>query len=395
VAKSAACLDVLYKAMVPQLDTANMQRRRIPSLDGLRAVSIVLVVGVHSLQRYSIGHTVSLVYYVLLNGALGVQIFFVISGFLITNLLLQERRKTGTISLSEFYIRRVFRILPPLYTYIAVIGLIGLWGGFELNRSDFISGIFFFHNLSRSTSMWSLQHLWSISVEEQFYLVWPFVLCAFLKGDSEKDRMMASVFPIAVLLVSPPLRTILGLQRSHPLLRDFGFRINYDFIMFGCLIALLQGTERFEEFYRRATQIWWLPLLTVFGLGAISMRFQHYFDLPIGYTLTGAAVALSVLWCTRNADHRVGKILNWRPIVWVGVLSYSIYLWQTLFLHHLNYEAFGRYSWIGAFPVNWIAIMLAATFSYYAIEQAALRLRVKLLDALRAYKAARVRPVTQ
>ena len=86
---------------------------RIPSLDGLRALSIFLVVSLHTLQRYSINHHVGLGWYALFNGSDGVSIFFVISGFLITSLLLQEQRKRGSISLRGFYLRRAFRILPP------------------------------------------------------------------------------------------------------------------------------------------------------------------------------------------------------------------------------------------------------------------------------------------
>jgi len=378
--------------MAPNSSNYHIASGRIPSLDGLRAISILLVIALHSLQRYSVNHHVPLVFYDLCNGSLGVQIFFVISGFLITALLLQERRKFGSISLSGFYIRRAFRILPPLYTYIAVVALIGISGRIILNRNDIISAVLFFHNYSRSSSMWSLEHLWSICIEEQFYLVWPFILCACLAGDGVEHRLRAAVFPVAVLAISPPLRTILGLQHSHPILRDIGLKINYDFIMFGCLIALLQGVPRFETIYRIVTRIWWIWPIAIFLLGAISMRFEHYFDLPIGYTITGAAIAIFILWCTRNPDRAVGRALNFRPIVQIGVLSYSIYLWQTLFLHHLNYQVFGRYSWIGSFPSNWIAILIVAAFSYYVIEKPSLRLRLRLIESFHLDRSSRLRP---
>ena len=154
---------------------------RIPSLDGLRALSIFLVVALHTLQRYNMSHHVWLGWYAVFNGASGVFIFFEISGFLITSLLLQEHERRGSVSLRGFYLRRVFRILPPLYFYIAVVVLLGLFGRLALNRSDIVSGLLFFHNFAPHLTMWSMEHLWSISVEEQFYLWWPLLLIFCLR----------------------------------------------------------------------------------------------------------------------------------------------------------------------------------------------------------------------
>jgi peptidoglycan/LPS O-acetylase OafA/YrhL len=362
---------------------------RIPSLDGLRALSIFLVVALHTLQRYNIGHHVALGWYALFNGQYGVSIFFVISGYLITMLLLQEQRKRGSISLRGFYLRRAFRILPPLYFYIGTVVLLGIAGRIAVTRSDVLSSLFFFHNFAQHSTTWALEHLWSISVEEQFYLVWPFILVACIARRGLAGRTSAAIFPIAVLLVSPFARVLLGHQKN-PLMHNLGIKnLNYDFLMYGCLIALLQGTPRFEAIYRHATRVWWLPPLVIAACSAATARFQNYFDLPIGYTLSGAAIAIFLVWCTRNPNSVVGRILNWKPIVKIGVLSYSIYLWQTLFLHPSNYQVFGRYDWIGRFPGNWIGFFLAACFSYYVVEQPSLDLRTRLLDSFHVYAARR------
>ena len=98
--------------------------RRIPSLDGLRAISIFLVVALHTLQRYSVHHPVSYTWRAVFNGSLGVSIFFVISGYLITSLLLKEHGGRGSISLSGFFVKRAFRILPPILAYVAVLLLL-------------------------------------------------------------------------------------------------------------------------------------------------------------------------------------------------------------------------------------------------------------------------------
>ena len=352
---------------------------RIPSLDGLRALSIFMVVGLHTLQRFSLSHPVGYAWYAPFNG---VSVFFEISGFLITSLLLQEHQKNGSVSLRDFYIRRVFRILPPLYFYVGVIVLLGVLGRVELYKLSVISAVLFFHNVAPPPAMWSLEHLWSISVEEQFYLWWPCVLVLCLRRRAAAGRKAAAVVAIVILAVSPPLRVLFGLQKSHPVLHGIALHvINLDFLMFGCIIALLQHTHRFEVIYRFATRIWWAAPVAMFGFDLIAARYQNYFNLPIGFTLNGAAIAIFLLWCTRNPRSAVGRALNWAPIVQIGVLSYSIYLWQTLFLHVSNVSVFSA-SPIGKFPLNWLGFMVAATFSYYIIEQPSLRLRTRILKRL-------------
>ena len=292
-----------------------LELARIPSLDGLRALSIFLVVSLHTLQRYSINHRVGLGWYALFNGGLGVSIFFVISGFLITSLLLQEQRKRGSISLRGFYLRRAFRILPPLYFYIGVVVLLGRAGRLSFDWRDIVSSAFFFHNFTNNATMWSVEHLWSISVEEQFYLVWPLILLACMQWRGAAGKLAAAAFPAIVLAVSPFARVFLGHQKNH-LMHSIGIKyLNYDFLMFGCIVALLQHTPGFESIYRKATRVWWLPPAVIAVCSLLWARYQNYFNLPIGYTLCGAAIAIFLLWCTRNPSSVIGRILNWAPIV--------------------------------------------------------------------------------
>jgi peptidoglycan/LPS O-acetylase OafA/YrhL len=362
---------------------------RIPSLDGLRALSIFLVMALHTVQRYSVSHHVSLVWYAVFNGETGVFIFFEISGFLITSLLLQEHEKRGSISLRGFYLRRAFRILPPLYLYIGVIVLLGLAGRILLTHIDIVSALFFFHNIKATAVMWSLEHLWSISAEEQFYLVWPFILVYCLRRPGHAGRVAASVIPCIIILISPALRVLLA-RSANPEIHHLGISFfKFDFIMFGCLVALLQHTSRFERIYQFAVRRWWLAPTVIAICSALTARYANYFELPIGYTINAAAIAVFLLWCTRNPSSATGRILNWKPIVQIGVLSYSIYIWQTLFLHPNNPQVFaplGRFGiWISTFPGNWPAILVAACLSYYVIEQPALRARVRIIRGFHLY----------
>ena len=366
--------------------------RRIPSLDGLRAVSIFLVLCLHSQQRLGAAHRPSLFWSGLLNGESGVFIFFEISGFLITTLLLEEYRRRGSISLRGFYLRRAFRILPPLYLYIVVVVLLGLSGRLAFSLESTLSALFFFHNLYAPGGMWSLEHLWSISVEEQFYLVWPVLLIGALRYSGTRalargDRPPVTlIVPLLVVVLSPVARMVLGHWRAGTphFLATHLFR--FDFIMFGCLAALLQNTPAFEGFYRAATRAWWVPPGVIVGCNFLSARYQNYFDLTIGYTVSGVAIALFLLWCTRNPVSAVGRVLNNPLVAWIGVLSYSIYLWQTLWLHPGNLAVFREVGWLARLPQSWLAILLCAVASYYLVEQPALRIRARLLAGVAAFR---------
>ena len=131
----------------------------------------------------------------------------------------------------------------------------------------------------------------------------------------------------------------------------------------------------------------WLSLV-FFGVGSyLEMRFQNYWNFPVGETYTGILIVAVLLWTVRNAESLPGRVLNAPVITHVGVLSYSMYLWQTLFLHHLNASVFAGAGWLGRFPLNWIAILVTAEVSYRVIEQPALGLRNRLLRSGHVYQA--------
>ncbi len=172
--------------------------QRIPSLDGLRALSIFLVLALHSLQRLDLTHHVPWFWLGIFNGATGVFIFFVISGYLITSLLLREHEKTGSISLRGFYFRRAMRILPPLYLYVGFLLLLGWAGRLAIYKLDIISSLFFFHDYALSR-MWTLEHFWTLSIEEQFYLIWPLLLLLCLRIPGPAGRSKACKIAIAII----------------------------------------------------------------------------------------------------------------------------------------------------------------------------------------------------
>ena len=362
----------------------------IPSLDGVRALSIFLVIALHLLQRRSLAVHVPTFYFVLADGGLGVFIFFVISGYLITTLLLREQARAGAISLGRFYIRRAFRILPPLYLYLITMALLawsghlpGLGRGQLLTAFTFTSNYIPFHN-----PIWAFEHLWSLCIEEQFYLLWPAVLVFSLtRSKVENQRRFAAKIVLGVIVAEPLIRVV-----SYHFLPHFHsmamFHMLSDGLMFGALGALLQGDAQFEAIYRRAARWpWLLTGLLFFGSGALGMIYQNYWNLPIGLTIDGALALLWLVWLIRNPHSLQGRLLNLPAVAWVGRLSYSMYIWQTFFIHASNIDVFRREGWYNTFPGNLVCILGIATFSYYCIEQPALRLRDRIIRHMNLAKS--------
>ena len=153
---------------------AGTESSRIPSLDGLRAISIGMVLTAHLAASVTALEHRPLLLYTIGNGNRGVSVFFVISGFLITSLLLKERELTGKISLRDFYLRRAFRILPPFWVFLACIAVIWKLRIIETSWTNLGVALIFLRDYIPGD--WWTGHSWSLSVEEQFYLLWPAIL---------------------------------------------------------------------------------------------------------------------------------------------------------------------------------------------------------------------------
>jgi peptidoglycan/LPS O-acetylase OafA/YrhL len=365
---------------LPMVDAATAAVQRpghIPSLDGLRALSILLVIVLHTFLRDSLYKDIPFAFRLAGNGSLGVFIFFVISGYLISTLLLREREKTGTISLTRFYLRRALRILPPFYAYLLLLEILEATGHLPgMNRRELITALTFTRNYSQHVDLWALEHTWSLCIEEQFYLLWPMVLVlgALHKRNSHSHRTATQV--VFGILIAEPFIRVLS-YRYLPGFHNMGmFHMQADGLMFGALGALQQGHERFERIYSRATRWpWLLPILIFLVLGTLTVTLGNYWDLTVGFSISGFLVLMWLLWLVRNPESAAGRVLNQRWITWIGRLSYSLYIWQTFFLHHLNVEVLGSRSWWTSFPINWFCILAVAALSYYCVEKPALHLR--------------------
>lgn len=334
---------------------------RIPSLDGLRAISIALVLFAHCTGTRFFPSFVFLRENL---GNLGVRIFFVISGYLITTLLLTEMRKTGTISLKWFYIRRALRIFPAAYAYAGTLILLTWLGWISLTPKQLLHASTYTVNYLEPRP-WNIAHLWSLSVEEQFYLLWPAVLV--LAGRSRGMKIAGCVFFIA-----PVFRSLYYiLPGSSPLLWGMiTFQTNADSLAAGCVLAgtqvWLASKSRYNAFLQSRAFIL-MPLLIV---AAFSL--QHLTIVPFSHPVMNLTIAICIDRCVRFHDDAFGRWLNWKPIVFVGVLSYSLYLWQQPFLNRLSTSPV---SW---FPLNLLLVIPPTLGSYYLVEKPFLNLRKRI-----------------
>lgn len=333
--------------------------QRIPSLDGLRAVSIALVIlshASHEIQE-SIFRWVGDV------GLLGVRVFFVISGFLITSLLLDEYRRTGSVSLRWFYFRRTMRIFPAFYTFIAVLGCIAVLWKLEIPASDFLFGATYTMNYVADPS-WALGHLWSLAVEEQFYLLWPATLA--LLGINGGFKAAAAVIAIAPLvrfacLYIPAARPLIGL--SFPTIADP--------LAAGCLLAAartwLSGRMRYLAFLRSPASALLVPGIFILnGLPGTKL------NMLVTQTLLNGGIALMIDRWVRFPGGRFGRLLNREPARSIGVLSYSLYLWQQPFFNPRGFSV------LNSFPLNLGCTLFCAYLSYRLVEKPCLNLRSRL-----------------
>lgn len=343
----------------------NVVNKRIPSLDGLRAISVLLVVFTHFVGELPLAINRAM-------GNLGVRFFFVISGFLITSILLAEFNKTATINLTKFYFRRTLRIFPAFYFYLLIIGLFSVAGVLQIPFGSFISPLTYTSNYF-DPGAWELGHSWSLSIEEQFYLLFPGLMLM-------STILFYRKLLILLVILSPLIRIISYRQLEggdFPLWFYFGFHTNIDALAIGSLLAIyrnqLHENEHYKRFLSSSTAFFLLPL--IIAAVVYNYTYQSLYH-GLGITVLNFSIVLLLDWLIVNHTSLPGKFLNLRPICFIGTLSYSIYLWQ---------QPFSKYfadKWWTHFPVNFILIAVFSLLSYYFIEKKFLALRQALENKL-------------
>lgn len=329
--------------------------RYIPTLDGWRAIAILLVVVGHGIEwsGTALSPIARLLHWPKLSewmtgfGDKGVEVFFCLSGFLITTLLVDEFAERGRISVLAFYVRRLWRIFPPALVYLAVVSLLSLAGIISVGKAEVIACIGFVRNYLPHGEHWFTGHFWSLSVEEHFYMIWPGLIA--LVGFKR-----ARWFPIVAIFAVVVWRSINADLMTTP----FKYRtdVRIDAIMLGALAALA-----FPTVQRLVTGRGW-PLLAAAAILYTGSELAVTAAPSIGRLGREVAVLAALMVGVTNPSILYSKLLEANWLRYVGRISYSLYLWQQLFFEP------PRHSWFEA-PIRLAAPFLCAALSYKFVER--------------------------
>jgi peptidoglycan/LPS O-acetylase OafA/YrhL len=322
---------------------------RIPTLDGWRGIAILMVLFTHAQKGLFYGTYRGYTWLDL--GRHGVGIFFVLSGFLITSRLLGE----DAIDLPRFYGRRFFRLMPVAWVYLLFLFVIRKLSGVHLVGTDALACLLFFRNFypaSETPQNAFTSHFWSLSIEEQFYLVWPAVLR--LTG-----RAWAFRIACAACVMCAVYRW-LHWDTYNQLFADTRTQVNFDGLLVGCLLALLLHRGVLHDFFSRF-YVFLIPVGTV----SMVWHITHYHELiPLSESLT---IALLIGATSQTPSGIISRLLDVKIMRELGVYSYSLYMWQEFFL-------------LPHFGILFqLFLPLVAITSWHWIEQPCIRLGRRLL----------------
>jgi peptidoglycan/LPS O-acetylase OafA/YrhL len=336
--------------------------RCIPTLDGWRGIAVLLVLASHLEAGYFF--TRSWGGSILNTGQHGVQIFFVLSGYLITTTLLYEEK----IHLGRFYLRRFFRLMPAAWAYLAVLALLTLFTRMKTIGSDAWACLLFFRNyLPETTANTCTEHFWSLSLEEQFYLVWPPILALL-------GRRWAG-FAAAAAALSIGIYRFFFIAAAHSFYAFQHTEFRADGLLVGCLLALLLKEAPVRAWFERYGRLLLWPSLAVFA-------WDFYRYTLNGRMTLNESIVIAVLLASTSVHPSAlpGRVLESPHLKALGIMSYSIYLWQGLFFR-ANWGLYGPIFFAASFLLSW-----------RFLEQPGIQLGRRLL-ARRASKPAEAEPI--
>ncbi|WP_120314080.1 acyltransferase family protein [Mycolicibacterium elephantis] len=367
------------------------RRRDIPALDGLRAVAVALVLADHGGVPGVTG------------GFLGVDVFFVLSGFLITSLLLDEHVRTGRIGLTDFWIRRARRLLPALLVVVlAVVAVRHLFPAEAIAslRDDAVASFFWVANwafVAQRTDYFAqgappspLQHMWSLGVEEQYYVLWPMLLIGL--AVLFRARLRTAVLVLATVGAAASATAAIVYTTDATLNRIyFGTDTRAQALLIGAAAAALvvrdwstvtMGGPVIRTRWRR----WFARALSLIGLVVLGLAVHRATgstaDFRGGLLIIVAIASVFVVAAVAlDQDGPVARVLAWRPLVWLGAISYGVYLWHWPIFLALNGERTGWTGW-SLFALRCAVTIALAAASWWLLEQPVRRWRPVIVPML-------------
>lgn len=335
-------------------------KTRLKGLDGLRTIAVMTVF---------IHHT-GLV--PLHGGFIGVDIFFVLSGFLITSILVNERISTGSIALGRFYIRRSARLFPALLFFLLVISIYILTFKPDVSLSfEILPSLTYLMNWVRAFDVYDARltgHTWTLAVEEQFYLIWPLIILFIGRVTFFKPLLVILSLTIAAIL----WRTYMIETGAPPARIYTGLDTHADGLVFGAAMAVLPRNILF------LIGKWlWIPATAVLCYILTSTSAAAFASYNIGFTATALAAVAVIAKIVSDQGSVVTKSLNFLPMRWLGRISYGFYLWHypvIKILLYSGYHEFGTFFGTSAYPrITMFAACFGASLfltviSWYFIE---------------------------
>ncbi|MEM7627249.1 MAG: acyltransferase [Planctomycetota bacterium] len=333
-----------------------------PALDGLRGLAVLIVLIAHATPVY-------------VSGAAGVDVFFVLSGFLITGILADERARSGGIKLVNFFARRFLRLMPALWLSVCAVAL----GDWALGRFDTERQIEVFWAVTYCMNWvlafdagepWVMAHTWSLAIEEQFYLIWPFALLAMHKLRLRDGGRAGVLIGLAVACVV--YRNAMGFspQRIY-----FGLDTHCDGLLLGSAVAYLHRAGLLEaRALTRVIRFGTLPALVMLLAMPRFMAWTEPLTALVYFTLVNLFACLLIAAVVTGRGGVLDRVLNLGPLKYLGKISYGLYLYHQPILIALR--GFGPLEvWYICAPLGLSASLVFSHLSYRYFEKPILRFK--------------------
>jgi peptidoglycan/LPS O-acetylase OafA/YrhL len=340
---------------------------RIAGFDGIRglAVLMVLLSHTHLLRAFNAAGVVPESVFPMLTGWTGVAAFFILSGYLITYLLIREQQREGGVSIGNFWARRALRIFPVYFLCLVPLAAGSLLWNTGISNESFLHAFTYLYNfIPREHYSTTLGHTWSLAVEEHFYLIWPFVFVAVFTR-SPRALMLVLVAAIAASHVSETILTADKELTETYFVGRWSFHAGW-WIAYGCLLALLTTVGHTR--WRRL-----LGSRTALCLGIALYASSLVPELPDAY-LRVYGLGLGIAWIVLNQQSWPVRLLEFRPLAYLGTISYGVYMYHGVFIATGPYRAPGI-DWPPPTAAGLLMLMVVAPLSYHYFEKPLLTLK--------------------
>jgi len=358
------------------------QNRRIAGLDGLRALAVVSVVLTHYGAFANLEKSPFLP---LFHGVTGVRAFFVLSGFLITRLLLQEHEQNGRISYGDFVARRALRIFPLYFLFLLLASLLFVAGYWKTNPAGLTYAWLYVYNFVPPTLYDPLlAHTWSLAVEEHFYLLWPLALLILVPRER---ALIGFILVTAVASFASFVILKRGIGVSGFFLERWTVVAAFS-LLIGCLASVLahfQGASAFMRFCRSNAGL--LVAATLFAVPALLFIAPtlegHVLPVYTASAVQSLGIAGVVLWIASRQDSAAVTVLEFMPLRYLGTISYGIYIWQGFFLA-VSPLRDPQEAWPPSPALGLVGIAIFAPLSYHYFERRFLAMKARFKGARRS-----------